>query len=145
MFTFKFPAGSTGGSKRPPNWNFELWDISFYFYVNYWKSVTISTHCLPIHLTWQRPVEASYVKESQLHVCAPRLCCSRIYQKISYKLKMSPLGLLRHMRMNNVVFWLRVALEKIYGIIWEFFPNGGHPPTPTPNPPFGNPLFKKQN
>ena len=32
------------------------------------------------------------------------------------------------------------ASEKKYGIIWEFFPNVGPPPTP----PFGNPLVQKK-
>ena len=38
------------------------------------------------------------------------------------------------------ILFLGTHSEKNYGIIWEFFPNGG-PPTP----PFWEPLLQKKN
>ena len=49
--------------------------------------------------------------------------------------------LARHCKQNILI--MKALRKKKYGIIWEFFPNGGPPQLPPPPPPFGNPLLKK--
>ena len=62
-----------------------------------------------------------------------------------HKCIFSQLSIVTSFRLSHSAMYCNKSLGtdsgKNYGIIWEFFPNGGPPPPP---PPFGNPLFKKK-